>query len=59
MNGFTYIVAKGEFQNSQIRYRIITKYANAYLKSYFGRVESVKGGMVASLEKLWGSGKLY
>jgi CRISPR-associated endonuclease Csn1 len=43
------------FKNSQIPDTgIITKYARAYLSSYFGRVESVKGGMVAEFRKIWG-----
>ena len=43
------------FKNSQIPDTgIITKYAQAYLKSYFKRVESVKGGMVAEFRKQWG-----
>ncbi|WP_418262811.1 type II CRISPR RNA-guided endonuclease Cas9 [Flavobacterium faecale] len=43
------------FKNSQIPDTgIITRYAQAYLKSYFKRVESVKGGMVAEFRKIWG-----
>ena len=43
------------FKNSQIPDTgIITKYSQAYLKSYFKRVESVKGGMVAEFRKMWG-----
>lgn len=43
------------FKNSQIPDTgIITRYAQAYLKSYFKRVESVKGGMVAEFRKQWG-----
>ena len=43
------------FKNSQIPDTgIITKYSQAYLKSYFRRVESVKGGMVAEFRKIWG-----
>lgn len=43
------------FKNSQIPDTgIITKYSRAYLKSYFDRVESVKGGMVAEFRKIWG-----
>jgi len=43
------------FKNSQIPDTgIITKYSQAYLKSYFSRVESVKGGMVAEFRKQWG-----
>ncbi|MDD3004898.1 type II CRISPR RNA-guided endonuclease Cas9 [Flavobacterium sp.] len=46
---------KSGFKNSQIPDTgIITKYAQAYLKSYFKRVESVKGGMVAEFRKQWG-----
>ena len=43
------------FKNSQIPDTgIITKYSQAYLKSYFKRVEAVKGGMVAEFRKIWG-----
>ncbi len=43
------------FKNSQIPDTgIVTKYSQAYLKSYFKRVESVKGGMVAEFRKIWG-----
>lgn len=43
------------FKNSQIPDTgIITKYSRAYLNSYFDRVESVKGGMVAEFRKIWG-----
>lgn len=43
------------FKNSQIPDTgIITKYSQAFLKSYFNRVESVKGGMVAEFRKQWG-----
>ncbi|WP_177733090.1 type II CRISPR RNA-guided endonuclease Cas9 [Flavobacterium inviolabile] len=48
------------FKNSQIPDTgIITKYAQAYLKSYFKRVESVKGGMVAEFRKIWGVQESY
>ena len=48
------------FKNSQIPDTgIITKYAQAYLKSYFSRVESVKGGMVAEFRKIWGIQESY
>lgn len=48
------------FKNSQIPDTgIITKYSQAYLKSYFNRVESVKGGMVAEFRKIWGVQKSY
>ncbi|MFI0431156.1 type II CRISPR RNA-guided endonuclease Cas9 [Mariniflexile sp. HMF6888] len=48
------------FKNSQIPDTgIITKYAQAYLKSYFKRVESVKGGMVAEFRKQWGIQESY
>lgn len=48
------------FKNSQIPDTgIITKYAQAYLKSYFKRVESVKGGMVAEFRKIWGIQESY
>lgn len=51
---------KGGFKNSQIPDTgIITKYAQAYLKSYFKRVESVKGGMVAEFRKIWGIQESY
>jgi CRISPR-associated endonuclease Csn1 len=57
---FTYTEPKVGFKNSQIPDTgIITKYANAYLKSYFGRVESVKGGMVAEFRKAWGIQESY
>lgn len=43
------------FKNSQIPDTgIITKYSRAYLNSYFHRVDSVKGGMVAEFRKIWG-----
>ncbi|MEB3800308.1 type II CRISPR RNA-guided endonuclease Cas9 [Flavobacterium columnare] len=52
---FTWEEPKVGFKNSQIPDTgIITKYAQAYLKSYFKRVESVKGGAVAEFRKLWG-----
>jgi CRISPR-associated endonuclease Csn1 len=52
---FTYMEPKVGFKNSQIPDTgIITKYARAYLKSYFARVEAVKGGMVAEFRKAWG-----
>lgn len=48
------------FKNSQIPDTgIITKYAQSYLKSYFNRVESVKGGMVAEFRKQWGVQESY
>ena len=48
------------FKNSQIPDTgIITKYSQAYLKSYFKRVESVKGGMVAEFRKIWGVQESY
>tara|TARA_R110001583_G_scaffold43583_1_gene138728 strand:+ start:183 stop:4595 length:4413 start_codon:yes stop_codon:yes gene_type:complete len=48
------------FKNSQISdIGIITKYSQAYLKSYFNRVESVKGGMVAEFRKIWGIQESY
>lgn len=48
------------FKNSQIPDTgIITKYSQAYLKSYFKRVESVKGGMVAEFRKIWGIQESY
>jgi CRISPR-associated endonuclease Csn1 len=47
--------AKTGFKNSQIPDTgIITKYSRAFLASYFNRVESVKGGMVAEFRKIWG-----
>ncbi len=46
---------KTGFKNSQIPDTgIITKYSRAFLASYFNRVESVKGGMVAEFRKIWG-----
>lgn len=51
---------KTGFKNSQIPdIGIITKYAQSYLRSYFKRVESVKGGMVAEFRKLWGIQKSF
>lgn len=48
------------FKNSQIPDTgIITRYAQAYLKSCFSRVESVKGGMVAEFRKIWGIQESY
>ncbi len=48
------------FKNSQIPDTgIITKYAYSYLKSYFNRIEAVKGGMVAEFRKIWGIQKSY
>ena len=52
---FIWTEPKVGFKNSQIPDTgIITKYSQAYLKSYFKRVESVKGGMVAEFRKQWG-----
>ncbi len=52
--------AKTGFKNSQIPdIGIITKYAYSYLKSYFDRIEAVKGGMVAEFRKVWGIQKSY
>lgn len=52
---FTWEEPRVGFKNSQIPDTgIITKYSQAYLKSYFKRVESVKGGMVAEFRKQWG-----
>lgn len=57
---FTWKEPKVGFKNSQIPDTgIITKYAQAYLKSYFKRVESVKGGMVAEFRKQWGLQESY
>ncbi|SDH72818.1 CRISPR-associated endonuclease Csn1 [Flavobacterium omnivorum] len=57
---FTYKEPKVGFKNSQIPDTgIITKYASAYLKSYFGRVEAVKGGIVAEFRKAWGIQESY
>ncbi|WP_367752112.1 type II CRISPR RNA-guided endonuclease Cas9 [Flavobacterium sp. WC2430] len=57
---FNYPEPKVGFKNSQIPDTgIITKYASAYLKSYFGRVEAVKGGMVAEFRKAWGIQESY
>jgi CRISPR-associated endonuclease Csn1 len=52
---FIWTEPKIGFKNSQIPDTgIITKYSRAYLNSYFDRVESVKGGMVAEFRKIWG-----
>ncbi|MUV04618.1 type II CRISPR RNA-guided endonuclease Cas9 [Flavobacterium rakeshii] len=52
---FIWTEPKVGFKNSQIPDTgIITKYSRAYLNSYFTRVESVKGGMVAEFRKIWG-----
>jgi CRISPR-associated endonuclease Csn1 len=57
---FIWSEPKVGFKNSQIPDTgIITKYAQAYLKSYFKRVESVKGGMVAEFRKIWGIQENY
>jgi len=57
---FTYKEPKVGFKNSQIPDTgIITKYSQAYLKSYFKKVESVKGGMVAEFRKAWGIQESY
>lgn len=57
---FVWEEPKVGFKNSQIPDTgIITKYAQAYLKSYFNRVESVKGGMVAEFRKIWGIQESY
>ncbi|MFB9108646.1 type II CRISPR RNA-guided endonuclease Cas9 [Flavobacterium gyeonganense] len=57
---FIWKESKVGFKNSQIPDTgIITKYAQAYLKSYFKRVESVKGGMVAEFRKQWGIQESY
>lgn len=57
---FVWEEPKVGFKNSQIPdIGIITKYSQAYLKSYFNRVESVKGGMVAEFRKIWGIQKSY
>lgn len=57
---FVWKEPKVGFKNSQIPDTgIITKYAQAYLKSYFKRVESVKGGMVAEFRKQWGIQESY
>ncbi len=59
-NNFTRKEPKTGFKNSQIPDTgIITKYAQSYLRSYFKRVESVKGGMVAEFRKLWGIQKSF
>ena len=43
------------FKNSQkVDIGVISKYARAYLKSYFNRVYSVKGEMTAEYRKIWG-----
>ena len=52
---FIWTEPKVGFKNSQIPDTgIITKYSRAYLNSYFNRVDSVKGGMVAEFRKIWG-----
>lgn len=57
---FVWEQPKVGFKNSQIPdIGIITKYSQAYLKSYFNRVESVKGGMVAEFRKIWGIQESY
>ncbi|HRE78829.1 MAG TPA: HNH endonuclease domain-containing protein [Flavobacterium sp.] len=57
---FIWTEPKVGFKNSQIPDTgIITKYSQAYLKSYFKRVESVKGGMVAEFRKIWGIQESY
>ncbi|MBN2881465.1 type II CRISPR RNA-guided endonuclease Cas9 [Candidatus Woesearchaeota archaeon] len=57
---FVWEEPKVGFKNSQIPdIGVITKYAQAYLKSYFNRVESVKGGMVAEFRKIWGIQQSY
>ncbi|WP_326936498.1 type II CRISPR RNA-guided endonuclease Cas9 [Flavobacterium sp. PL11] len=57
---FIWTEPKVGFKNSQIPDTgIITRYAQAYLKSYFKRVESVKGGMVAEFRKIWGIQESY
>lgn len=57
---FIWTEPKVGFKNSQIPDTgIITKYAQAYLRSYFNRVESVKGGMVAEFRKQWGIQESY
>ena len=57
---FTWEEPRVGFKNSQIPDTgIITKYSQAYLKSYFKRVESVKGGMVAEFRKQWGIQESY
>jgi CRISPR-associated endonuclease Csn1 len=57
---FIWVEPKVGFKNSQIPDTgIITRYAQAYLKSYFKRVESVKGGMVAEFRKIWGIQESY
>nr|WP_315176621.1 type II CRISPR RNA-guided endonuclease Cas9 [uncultured Flavobacterium sp.] len=57
---FVWKEPKVGFKNSQIPDTgIITKYSRAYLNSYFTRVESVKGGMVAEFRKIWGIQESY
>lgn len=57
---FVWEEPKVGFKNSQIPDTgIITKYSQAFLKSYFKRVESVKGGMVAEFRKQWGIQESY
>jgi CRISPR-associated endonuclease Csn1 len=57
---FVRMEPKVGFKNSQIPDTgIITRFAQVYLKSYFSRVISVKGGMVAEFRKQWGIQKSY
>lgn len=59
-NRFVWEEPKVGFKNSQLPDTgIITKYSQAFLKSYFKRVESVKGGMVAEFRKQWGIQESY
>jgi CRISPR-associated endonuclease Csn1 len=59
-DNFVRLEPKVGFKNSQIPDTgIITRYAQAYLKSYFKRVVSVKGGMVAEFRKQWGIQKSF
>ncbi len=59
-SNFVRVEPKVGFKNSQIPDTgIITRYAQSYLKFYFARVISVKGGMVAEFRKQWGIQKSY
>jgi CRISPR-associated endonuclease Csn1 len=54
-NRFFMTEIKEGFKNSQmVDTGIITKYAKLYLKSYFSKVEAVKGGLTAEFRKRWG-----
>lgn len=57
---FVRLEPKVGFKNSQIPDTgLITRYAQSYLRSYFNKVVSMKGGMVAEFRKQWGIQKSY